>query len=219
MRFFGKIVKAALPLKSGAIAAGLLTAALAGGAALPAPARAQAVIQVVDSQGRPVGVLLKTPGVAALPSGFASPMAGFEALDRMMARQMAAMEEEQKQMIALMNQGSVNQAAATHAVDVNSVHGRAAPGGSVYQSVTMISWSGNGATCAQTVTQSQNGNAAPVVHVSATGSADRCGKVVSGRNIPEMAAPSGAARHPDLVPAVDRGPAALKPDADRSDRL
>ena len=163
----------------------LATVMIAGGLASQ-PARAQ-TLTVVDASGRPVGVLL--------PRQMEAPPA-FDAIDQMMDREFAAMEAHQQRMMRLIDQTLSTPAVAspTAAPETRDGHGQ----GSMYQSVTTISWGGNGVPCSQTVTSTSNGHAAPVIQVSTRGDAACAAKMSPAAN-PQ----APAARTRDLTPAVD----------------
>ncbi|BCK75237.1 hypothetical protein EDC15_101172 [Acetobacter aceti NBRC 14818] len=158
-------------------------------------AMAQELIRVVDTQGHQIGVLIRAP--AAQPVNVVPMQSLFENMDRMMAQQMAMMQKAEQRMIEVAQHTPAIAAPAAGMM-----------GGSSYQSITSVSWSGNGAACSKTVTMSQNGQAAPVVHVSDTGSQAGC---MQGSAAPDVrgSAPtvSRFLHHSDLVPAVDTGSA------------
>ncbi|AHI26275.1 hypothetical protein H845_2345 [Komagataeibacter xylinus E25] len=174
--------------RTGALCA--LSAMLIGGGLATRPAQAQ-TLTVIDASGHKVGVIV--------PRQVDAPPA-FDAIDQMMDREFAAMEARQQQMMRLIDQTMANPAAAlpTPALDTRDGHGQ----GSMYQSVTTISWSGNGAPCSQTVTSTSNGHAAPVVQVATRGDAACAAKMAPATN---RQAP--ATRTQDLTPAVDTTPA------------
>ncbi|RBM08277.1 hypothetical protein [Novacetimonas cocois] len=166
-----------------------LPAALLGGVLYTQPTQAQ-TLTVVDAAGHPVGVL--TPAQSAAP-----PM--FDAIDRMMDQEFAAMEAEQRQMMGLVNQvisaPAGRMPAPVRAVDA---HGRM-PQATMYQTVTTITWGANGTPCAQTISSSQQGQAAPIVQVATRGDST-CNARLSSGGVP-VSSPSPQAR--TLTPAVD----------------
>lgn len=187
MRFFRQSFLG--KLSAVALVAGVATASFSP------QAMAQELIRVVDTQGHQIGVLIRAP---AAQSVNVVPMQSlFENMDRMMAQQMAMMQKAEQRMIEVAQH---TPAIAAPAAGMTN--------GSSYQSITSVSWSGNGATCSKTVTMSQNGQAAPVVHVSDTGSQAGC---MQGSIAPDVrgSAPTmpGFVHHSDLVPAVDTGSA------------
>jgi len=171
-------------IKKGALCA--LATILIGGGLATQPTQAE-TLTVVDARGRPVGVLV--------PQQVQAPPA-FDAIDQMMDREFAAMEARQRHMMQLIDQTLSTPAMAmpTPALDTRDGHGQ----GSMYQSVTTISWGSNGTPCSQTVTSTSNGHAAPVVQVATRGDA-ACAAKMSATTNRQAPAP----RMQDLTPAVD----------------
>lgn len=185
MRFFRQSFLGRL--SAVALLAGVATASLSP------QALAQELIRVVDPQGHQIGVLIRAP--AARPVHVVPMQSLFENMDRMMAQQMAIMQKAEQRMLEV----------AQHTPAV-AAPASGTTGGASYQSITSVSWSGNGATCSRTVTMSQNGQAAPIVHVSDAGNKAGC---MQGHMAPflqgEAPAVPGLIHHSELVPAVDTG--------------
>lgn len=174
--------------RTGAVCA--LATMLIGGNLATRPVQAQ-TLAVIDASGHKVGVIV--PRQVETPSTF-------DAIDQMMDREFAAMEARQQQMMRLIDQAMSGPDAArpAPALDTRDGHGQA----SVYQSVTTISWGGNGTPCSQTVTSTTNGHAAPVVQVATRGDATCTATLAPATN---RQAP--ATRAQGLTPAVDTTPA------------
>ncbi|MCH4090030.1 hypothetical protein [Acetobacter sp.] len=171
----------------GRLAAGVLVAGMAA-VSLSPHARAQELIRVVDAQGHQVGLLIRAPA-ASRPAGLVPMQSVFETMDRMMAQQMAMMRQAQQNM----------QEIAGHTLATAPVER-----GASYQSITSMSWGRDGATCSQTVTVSQNGQAAPVVHVSDMAGKAGCMQGGAASSTPDATpAVPQIVHHSDLVPAVD----------------
>lgn len=166
-----------------------LATALIGGSLATHPALAQ-TLTVIDASGHKVDIIVPRQ-VAARPA--------FDAIDQMMDREFAAMEARQQQMMHLMDQTMSSPVAAlpTPALDTRNAHGQ----GSMYQSVTTISWGSNGIPCSQTVTSTSNGNSAPVVQVATRGDA-----TCTARLTPATNRQTPATQAQDLTPAVDTTP-------------
>ncbi|MBE7619724.1 hypothetical protein GL297_08780 [Komagataeibacter sp. FXV2] len=153
------------------------------------PAQAQDTLRVVDARGHQVGILVPAPDVSGVAE--ASDIAMFDALDRMMARDMAAMEATHRELMAHVVQ-------SMHTIP--SVDHNAPNRGASWQSFEVVSIGGPAASCTQTVTMTSNGRSAPIIHTSSTG----------GNACAALAAPVSVGkperkdtRIPDLVPAVD----------------
>lgn len=169
------------------LGAGLIGASLA---ALPAvPAKAQAILSVVDAQGRPAGVVINTPafdGPAPAP---------FTAMNRMMDHDMALVKAVDRQFARMAAQ-------AQQAAPPVQVSQGAAPMVWQSQSYSTFSVGARSLTCESTVTIMQTGNTAPIVHTASTGDNRACAR---------MAAPiaiQGPTVQPkrDIVPAIDIRP-------------
>ncbi|AQS84332.1 MAG: hypothetical protein ABF876_16650 [Acetobacter aceti] len=168
-------------------------------AALSSHALAQEIIRVVDAQGHQIGVLIRTP--SGMAEDVASAQSFFENMDRMLAQQMAIMQRSEQHMLEIAHQSPAD----------------GVVGGTSYQSVTSISWGGRGTVCSQTITTSQNGESAPVVHVSGTGNGTGCMHDSSASSA--RSDPSQSAHQQDLIPAVDVGHVEKEPAEKSSSRM
>ncbi|OUJ15696.1 hypothetical protein HK27_07610 [Acetobacter orientalis] len=139
------------------IQAGAFVATLACGAAA-LPAQAQDTLRVVDARGHQVGILVPVQGIAmtaAMPD-----INMFEAVDHMMAQDMALMAAIDRTLTS--RPDGVPRAVPAVGYDL--------PKQSMFwQHFEAVSASGPTA-CTQTITITSNGQAAPIVHVSRTGS-------------------------------------------------
>lgn len=136
---------------------GAVIAALALSAATM-PAYAQGTVRVVDAQGHQIGILVPVHNISTVPA--MPDIAMFDALDRMMAREMAVMEATDRELMAQLNRPL----RAVPAID------RDVPNQSMsWQSVEMVHVGGPTASCIQTVTVTSDGQSAPIVHTSSTG--------------------------------------------------
>ncbi|NVN10967.1 hypothetical protein [Nguyenibacter vanlangensis] len=140
---------------------GAIVAVLAFGTAT-GPAQAQEVLHVVDARGHQVGVLVPVPDVPAV-AAFDTAM--FDALDHMMARDIAVMEATDRELAGWLNSALRPVPAVVPAVD----HAMPSQGLS-WRRFEVVSIGGPaGASCTQTITMTSNGQSAPVVHASSTG--------------------------------------------------
>lgn len=170
------------------VRSGAAVAALALGAATM-PAQAQDTLRVVDARGHQVGILVPAPDVSGVAE--TSDIAMFDALDRMMARDMAAMEATHRELMAHLG----------HSLrTIPSVDHNAPNRGASWQSFEVVSIGGPAASCTQTVTMTSNGRSAPIIHTSSTGG-NACAALATPVSVgkPERK----DTRIPDLVPAVD----------------
>lgn len=179
------------------VRSGAVVATLALGAATM-PAQAQDTLRVVDARGHQVGILVPAPDIS--DAAETSDIAMFDALDRMMARDMAAMEATHRELLAHLNRPLHTMPAVDH----NATNQSAS-----WQGFEVVSIGGPNASCTQTVTMTSNGRSAPVIHTSSTG----------GNACAALAAPVSVGkterkdtRAPDLVPGVDTH--AVTPDED-----
>ena len=139
------------------IQAGTFVATLACGAAA-LPAQAQDTLRVVDARGHQVGILVPVQGIAttaAMPD-----IDMFEAVDRMMARNMALMEAVDRTLGSRLDGVLRAVPAVGHDLPKQSMS---------WQRFEAVS-TGGPTACTQTITITSNGQAAPIVHVSRTGS-------------------------------------------------
>lgn len=140
------------------IQAGTFVATLACGAAA-LPAQAQDTLRVVDARGHKVGILVPVQGIAttaAMPDIDIM----FEAVDRMMARNMALMEAVDRALGSRLDGVLRAVPAVGHDLPKQSMS---------WQRFEAVS-TGGPTACTQTITITSNGQAAPIVHVSRTGS-------------------------------------------------
>lgn len=140
------------------IQAGTFVATLACGAAA-LPAQAQDTLRVVDARGHQVGILVPVQGIAttaAMPDIDIM----FEAVDRMMARNMALMEAVDRTLGSRLDGVLRAVPAVGHDLPKQSMS---------WQRFEAVS-TGGPTACTQTITITSNGQAAPIVHVSRTGS-------------------------------------------------
>lgn len=136
------------------IQAGAFVATLACCAALPA--QAQDTLRVVDARGHQVGILVQgIATTAAMPD-----IDMFEAVDRMMARNMALMEAVDRTLGSRLDGVLRAVPAVGHDLPKQSMS---------WQRFEAVS-TGGPTACTQTITITSNGQAAPIVHVSRTGS-------------------------------------------------
>lgn len=137
--------------------AGVFVATLAcGSAALPA--QAQDTLRVVDARGHQVGILVPVQGIAttaALPD-----IDMFDAVNRMMARNMALMEAVDRTLGSRLGGALRAVPAVSHDLPKQSMS---------WQRFEAVS-TGGPIACTQTITITSDGQAAPIVHVSRTGS-------------------------------------------------
>ena len=139
------------------IQAGAFVATLACCAAA-LPAQAQDALRVVDARGHQVGILVPVQGIAtraALPD-----IDMFDAVNRMMARNMALMEAVDRTLGSRLGGALRAVPAVSHDLPKQSMS---------WQRFEAVSTGGPSA-CTQTITITSNGQAAPIVHVSRTGS-------------------------------------------------
>ncbi|MCP1271604.1 hypothetical protein [Acetobacter cerevisiae] len=139
------------------IQAGAFVATLACCAAA-LPAQAQDTLRVVDARGHQVGILVPVQGIAttaAMPD-----IDMFEAVNRMMARNMALMEAVDRTLGSRLDGVLRAVPAVGHDLPKQSMS---------WQRFEAVS-TGGPTACTQTITITSNGQAAPIVHVSRTGS-------------------------------------------------
>ena len=170
------------------IHAGTVVASLAFGVAAM-PAQAQGNLHVIDAQGHQVGILVPVQNIPATPS--ISDIAMFDALDRMMTRDIAVMEAADRELTARL----VSTLRAVPAIE----HGLPKQVMSE-QRVEAVSIGRPSASCTQTIMMTSNGQSAPIVHVSSTGG-KACSTLVSSLTVgkPESQKPEAMT----LTPAVD----------------
>ncbi|MBB2165558.1 hypothetical protein HLH26_13645 [Gluconacetobacter sp. 1b LMG 1731] len=139
------------------IQAGAFIATLACCAAA-LPVQAQDALRVVDARGHQVGILVPVQGfatTAAMPD-----IDMFEAVDRMMARNMALMEAVDRTLASRLDGVLRAVPAVGHDLSKQSMS---------WQRFEAVS-TGGPTACTQTITITSNGRGAPIVHVSRTGS-------------------------------------------------
>lgn len=137
------------------IQAGAFVATLACCAAA-LPARAQDVLRVVDARGHQVGILVQgIETTAAMPD-----IDMFEAVDHMMAQDMALMAAIDRTLTSRPDGVLRAVPAVGHDLPKQSMF---------WQHFEAVS-AGGPTACTQTITITSNGQAAPIVHVSRTGS-------------------------------------------------
>lgn len=138
--------------------AGVFVATLACGAAA-LPAQAQDTLRVVDARGHQVGILVPVQGIATTAAMLDIDIM-FEAVDRMMARNMALMEAVDRTLGSRLGGALRAVPAVSHDLPKQSMS---------WQRFEAVS-TGGPIACAQTITITSDGQAAPIVHVSRTGS-------------------------------------------------
>ena len=122
------------------------------------PAHAQDALRVVDARGHQVGILVPIQDIsttAAMPD-----IDMFEAVDRMMARNMALMEAADRTLASQLDGVLRAVPAVGHDLPKQSMS---------WQRLEAIT-TGGPTACTQTITITSNDQAAPIVHVSRTGS-------------------------------------------------
>ncbi|MBB2198792.1 hypothetical protein HLH44_15245 [Gluconacetobacter sp. 1c LMG 22058] len=134
------------------IQAGAVVVTVAFGAA-DLPAKAQGMILVVDEQGERVGILLPVDRIAGIS-------AKVDAIDRMMVRDMAALDETNRELIARPN----------NILNTISAVGHNVPNrGTSWHHFEIVRFGVPGALCDQRATVTANGQSTPLVHVSSSG--------------------------------------------------
>jgi hypothetical protein len=141
------------------IQAGAFVATLACCAAA-LPAQAQDTLRIVDARGHQVGILVPVP-VPGIATTAAMPGIDiFEAVDRMMARNMALMQAVDRTLASRLDGVLRAVPAVDHDLPKQNMS---------WQRFETVG-TGGPTACMQTITITSNGQAAPIVHVSRTGS-------------------------------------------------